>query len=60
VVRYVGKFGRLGRSKIFRGQLCREVCEVRVVRKFGVLAGQEICEVGSFGRAEGSSGHSLR
>jgi hypothetical protein len=43
------------RSKIFGGQICRQIYEVRVVRKFGRSGGQEIWEVGVFGRAGGSA-----
>jgi hypothetical protein len=34
------------RSKIFSGQICRQIYEVRVVRKFRRLEGQEIWEGG--------------
>jgi hypothetical protein len=37
------------RSKIFSGQICRQIYEVRVVRKFGKSGGQEIWEVGGLG-----------
>jgi hypothetical protein len=59
VVREVRNYGRLGRSKIFSGQVSRQTLEVRHLKKFVKLGRSKNLggrEVGSTVREEGSAG----